>query len=350
VGDRIAYNALALRPGGTGVQTYIRELLRALVALGEPAGVQFVATVQADAAAALPAGVEARLAPVSAGLRRALRGLRSLGAAQLVHGLDVDLPPRPGAPAVTTVHDMAVFDVPELLSRRKAIGERVLYRQAIARADAVITDSAFTAERLKALLGRDSTVVLLGAPVDLAPPTPDAVASVRARLGLPDVFALHVGTIEARKDLVTVADACRTRSIPFLLAGPVAPGNEVPAGATRLGYVDRADLAPLYGAATVVAFPSRYEGFGLTPLEAMACGAPVVAAEASALPEVLGAAAMYVRPGDVDAWGTAIAGLAADADRRAEMASMGLERVAALTWQQAAAGTAAVYRSLGITI
>ena len=339
----ISLNALALRPGGTGVQTYIRELLRALAGLGQ---FDLVATVQADAVDELPPGVTPRPVPVAGGLRRALASLRGLGRADLVHGLDVDLPLRAGAPTVATVHDMSPFDVPWTMSRRKAFGERVVYRQALRRADAVIAVSAFTAERLDAWLGITATVVHEGAPTDMAVAGAGEVASVRDRHELPERFVLHVGTLEPRKDVATVAAACRQAGVPLVLAGRTPPQGAVPAGATALGYVDRADLAALYGAATVVAVPSRYEGFGLPPLEAMTAGAPVLAARAGALPEVLADGARFVRAGDVDGWAGAIRELAENAEARLALAEAGRRRAAALTWQTAAEGTAAVYQSL----
>ena len=88
--------------------------------------------------------------------------------------------------------------------------------------------------------------------------------------------------------IATVAAACERAEVPLVLAGRVPEGLAAPRGARVLGYVDRDDLAALYGAATATAVASRYEGFGLPPLEAMACGSPVIAARISALPEVLG--------------------------------------------------------------
>jgi glycosyltransferase involved in cell wall biosynthesis len=249
---------------------------------------------------------------------------------------------------VATVHDMAVFDVPWALSRRKAFGERWLYRQALARADVVIAVSAFTAERVKAWLRRDAVVVHEGAPDDLAPAPAEEVAAVRARYELPEAFVVHVGTVEPRKDTPTLAAACRAAGLPLVLAGAVAPGQAVPAGARSLGYVPRSDLPGLYGAATAVGYPSRYEGFGLPPLEAMACGAPVVASAATALPEVLGDAAVLARPGDVDGWARALRDLADDGEHRAALVVAGGRRAAELTWKAAAEGTGAVYRSLGV--
>lgn len=341
----IALNALALRPEGTGVQTYIRELLGALAAAG---GIDLAAVVQADVVASLPAGVTARSRPVAAGWRRALHGLGNYGPADVVHGLDVDLPLRPGAPTVATVHDLSVFDVPWSMSRARATAERWLVGRVLRRADVLLAVSSFTAERIEAVSGRQAEVVLEGPPTDLAPALPEAVEAARGRWSMGPRSVLHVGTVEPRKGLDLLASACRAAGADLVLAGRVPEGTAVPSGARAIGYVDRADLPALYGAAGLVAYPSRYEGFGLPPLEAMSCGAPVLAANTSSLPEVLGDGAELV---DLDEgrWAAALADLLADDDRRAALAQSGTEWVggrSGMSWERAARETLAVYRRL----
>jgi len=343
----IGYNALALRPRGSGVQTYIRELLSALAAHQHDVGL--VATVQADVVTTLPAGVEARPRSPSDGLRRALAGLRTVGPCDVVHGLDVDLPLFPKAPAVSTVHDLSVFDVPWAFSRVRALGEQAIVRQALRRADVIVAVSSFTAERIAARFNRESIVVPEAAPSHMRPPDAGEVGRVRARYALPDRFVLQVGTVEPRKDVRTLAAACRDAGVPLVLAGSVPPGTTIEPGAQALGYVPDGDLAGLYGSAAIVGYSTRYEGFGLPPLEAMACGAPVVASNVASLPEVLGRGARLVAPGDTAAWSGTFRELLADGAARAELAAAGRRHAATMSWPETAHQTLAVYKSLGLS-
>ena len=341
----LAFNALALRVDGSGVQTYIRELLRHLARLTDA---RLVAAVQDDAIGALPDGVSALPRRRSAGWRRAWDGFRSLGPSDLVHGLDVDLPLRARAPTVATVHDLSVFDVPWTMTRRRAAGERLLLRQAVGRADAIVAVSAFTAERLSERLHRDAQVIPLAPSPEMAPPSTSDVEAVRAKFDLPETFVLHVGTVEPRKDTPTLAAACVACGVPLVLAGAVR--TAVPPGTRALGYVDRGDLPGLFGAAAVVGYPSHYEGFGLPPLEAMACGAVVVATRTASLPEVLGDGAEIVPVGDVSALTSALRHLLNDDAQRSELKAAGLRRAASFSWEVTATSTLALYRSLGIGV
>jgi glycosyltransferase involved in cell wall biosynthesis len=322
-------------------------LLRALPSVLDA---DLAAVVQSNAAGELPERVAAIERRPCAGARRILEGLRPVGPASLVHGLDVELPLRAAVPTVTTVHDLALFDEPGAFTFAKRLGKPYSVRHAIKAADAVIAVSSFTAERVKALFSRDAVVVHEAPGPMFTPPSADAIAAVRARFELPAEFVLYVGNLEPRKDVPTLAGACRTAEVPLVLAGGAIATVDAPAGTRALGHVAHDDLVALYASATVVAYVSRYEGFALPPVEAMASGATVMATRVGALPDVVGDGVEFVPVGDAEQQAKVLRALFADPDRRAERRAAGLAVAAGLTWDAAARGTAAVYRSLGVTV
>ncbi len=344
---RIVVNALPLDARGGGVSTYVRELLGALV--GHVDG-DLVAAVRPAGLEVLPKGIIPLVGPDSHGVRRALAGARGFGSCDLTHGLDVDLPVRRRSVRVATVHDLAVFDVPWAFPRHRALGEQRLVRTSLRRADAVIAVSAFTAERVRHHIGREAIVIHEAPSSEMAPPSVAEVQRVRSFYQLPERFVLHVGSIEPRKDLATLASACRTADVPLVLTGASLWSSNPPEGTHEIGYVPTSDLPALYGAATVVGYASTYEGFGLPPVEAMACGAAVVSTPVPAIKEVVGHGAATFAPGDVDGLAGLLAELVADDARRQRLAAAGQAAVAALSWDETARATAEVYRSLGLDV
>ena len=194
--------------------------------------------------------------------------------------------------------------------------------------------------------------VALGAPSQLLSP-----ASAR-RLGLDGPYLLGLGTLEPRKDLPTLVRAFGRLAgeLPHRLvlagldgwgAGPIAAAIAASGAADRItlaGYVPEADKAALFSGAELFCYPSRYEGFGLPVLEAMACGTPVVTTSGGSLPEVAGGAARLVEPGDLDGLVAAVRGLLGDAAARAAGVERGRAVAAARSWQACADRTAAAYR------
>lgn len=340
----MVWGALALRPGGSGVQTYQRELIRAAVEVEQSRS--FAAVIQEDAGGELPASVEAIARPVASGVRRAFSGLRRVPGAAVFHGLDVDLPLCQSGGCVTTVHDMSVFDTPWASGPVRARGEQALLRRSIGMADAVIAVSEFTADRVWALTGRTAVVTPL-APASWAQvPRREDVELARSKYQLPNRFILQLGTLEPRKNPHVVAEAARELDIPFVLGGAGTDGPGRPTGSIGLGYVDRADVPSLYRAADVVAYASRYEGFGLPPVEAMACGGVVAASAVGGIPEAVGTGAEVVSADSAESWTEVLRELLGDRDRRVELRARAAAVLSKRTWNTVAAETLMVYDSL----
>jgi glycosyltransferase involved in cell wall biosynthesis len=344
----LRFGALALRPNGAGISTYIRELLVAMAA--ENPAVSLSAVVQADAVDGIPNPVEPIVRSTSSGTRRALQGLIPVRNVRLFHGLDVDVPLWGADRVVSTVHDLSFIDAPWAYGPYRLRGERLLLGHAVRRADALIADSAFTAERLAHWSGRESTVIPLAPPTWARVPTEDEAHLIRGKYRLPQRFLLHVATMEPRKDVALVADVASQLNLPLVLAGEGTMVLTGAAGIISLGFVPTTDLPALYSAATVVCYSSRYEGFGLPPVEAMACGGVVVASKVGALPEVCGDGAVLVTRHDPESWLEAIRPLVDDAAARAQLRLDAAAAASAMTWQSVARQTLEVYRSLGLVV
>ena len=265
----------------------------------------------------------------------------------VLHRMDLVLPPAPG-PNVVTIHDTVAWRFDDESAPITAAAEEAR------RADAVICVSAFTANEVQRFLGvADPVVVHNGVDNKFfeAAPLDDAR---RRELGLTGPYVLHAGGVSKRKNLEALALAWPTISqahpgLTLALAGPENPRrNELFGGLSAvrlLGRVPDAVVPQLVAGAAVVVVPSTYEGFGLPALEAMAAGVPVVAADSSALPEVVGDAGWLVEPtaaGLIDGINDVLAG---DRDT-AELLARGRERARSFTWQACLDGHARVWKSV----
>lgn len=316
---------------------------------GQLLGADLAAVVQRDAVAELPATVTPITRPVADGAVRAILGALPVGKCDVVHGLDVDLPLATRAFKVATVHDLSVIDMPSASSRFRAFGEQRLVGNTLRRADLLIAVSQFTADRIKSVSGREAAVIELAPAAWAKPPTPERIEAVRAKYSLPDKFVIQVGTVEPRKNVQLVADAAERIGIPCVLAGAGSTGPDAPTYSIGLGYVDVEDLPALYAAASITAYASRYEGYGLPPVEAMACGGAVVANSVGALPDVVGDGAVLLTSERVEDWADAMRPLAFDEAARDNLTAHALIAAGALSWRRTAERTAAAYRSAGVT-
>ncbi len=275
-------------------------------------------------------------------------------AADVVH-LQYVGPPWLPCPMVTTVHDCSFQLFPQTFTRRDGAWLRTLVPRTARRAGAVVGVSETTRQDLIRLY-RLRPDRVFAAPNGIAevyrPAPPERVAEVRARYGLPTDYLLSVGVLQPRKNLLGLVNALAEAKRRHGLTTPLAVVGkkgwlyqqifEV-VKALRLGdqvifcgYVPDEDLPALYTGAALTLYPSLYEGFGLPPLESMACGTPAVVSTTPALVEVTGDAAPHLPPTDAVAWADMIVRLLGDPAERAKLAELGRARAAEFTWSRSA--------------
>jgi glycosyltransferase involved in cell wall biosynthesis len=292
------------------------------------------------------------------------RALRRVGA-DLVHSPHYTLPLGAKRPIrIVTFHDMIFFLYPKHHKRLKAIFFQRMIRYAACRADHIVADSESTRHDTIRLLGPRvpiTTVHLAGNPIFTPIHDRELLDDVCQRYDLRRPFVLTVCTLEPRKNLIggirALAELFRS-GIRCQLAISGAKGwgyGPILAEASRLGlesddvrflgFVPNEDLRLLYCAAAVFLYPSFYEGFGLPPLEAMACGTPVVVSNRSSLPEIVGGAGMLCDPERVDEIAHALAVLLRDEQTRARWGQKALERAREFSWDRTARKTYQVYRA-----
>jgi glycosyltransferase involved in cell wall biosynthesis len=247
-------------------------------------------------------------------------------------------------PAGATLHDASNFVVPDYAPQTQAI-----FRAAAQRCRLLITDSQFAATELARVLQLPRERLI---PIPLGVDAPRPPATVSLDIAAMQPYVLYVGTPERRKGFDTLLAAMsrvtRERSELTLAVTSNVDGWAIPSNlrVRALGFVDDDVLAALYRGCTLLAFPSRYEGFGLPVLEAMSYGAPVVASNSAAVPEAGGDAASYVPAGDDAALAAAILHVAGDDAYAAELRRRGRLRAAEFTWDRTAAQTLAAIEAM----
>jgi glycosyltransferase involved in cell wall biosynthesis len=270
---------------------------------------------------------------------------RATGPIDICHST-IAIPAATRSPHVVTVHDVAFMYTPERFTKH---GVRVM-RAGLERcrtADLIICPSHATRRDLIELDFPDDRLRVVPWGVDIVEVQPDDRKRVRAELGLPDRFVLFVGTLEPRKNLDRLAAAVANLDdpMPLVVAGATGWGDRpTKLGNTRfVGFVSRLDMAALFDAATVFAYPSLQEGFGLPILEAMSQGTPVVTSKGSSTEEVAAGSAVLVDPYDI---ADITAGLTTALANGESLSARGRERASQLTWEASVEATLDVYREL----
>ncbi len=281
----------------------------------------------------------------------------------VLHSPDFIPPHRPSCRSVITVHDLAFLLYPHFLTKESARYYGHI-DQAVRWTDHIIAVSESTKRDTMQHLGvpEDKITVVYEAanpifrPIDRA----EAREQVRNRHGLEGPFILFVSTIEPRKNVPTLVRAlwqlqeCYKEDVRLVLAGgkgwlfedafAIIEELKMDSQVHLLGRVSSEDLLYLYNAAELLAHPAFYEGFGLPPLEAMACGLPVVVSQVASLPEVVGDAGLLIDPHDVDELTVGMWRILNDSELRQEMREKGFRQAERFSWQRAARETLAIYK------
>jgi glycosyltransferase involved in cell wall biosynthesis len=370
----IDYTAAVRQEAGIG--RYTRELMRALAKLDR--GHDYVLFTAAGGQRLVdtgwPANFHMRSVPLSDRtlailwhrLQLPLWVELATGPVDIFHSPDFVLPPVRRARTLLTVHDLSFMRYPQCADAHLRVYLNKVVPRSMHRAHLVLADSQHTKDDLVELLdvNADKIEVIYPGVEERFRPTKDQalLEKVRKRYNLPPRFILGLGTLQPRKNFTRLIRAyslliTRYPSLHLVIVG--GKGwlyEEIYATVERLGleekvifpgFVADGDLPALYSLADLFAFPSLYEGFGLPPLEAMACGTPVITSDASSLPEVVGEAGLMVEATDVEALAEAMKRTLENDALREGMIAKGVDQARKFTWKEAASRLLSLYETLG---
>ena len=373
---RIGIDYTAAVRQGAGIGRYTRELVRALAELDRSHDYVLFAAAggQRPADTDWPPNFQMRSVPLSDRalailwhrLRLPLWVELVTGAVDIFHSPDFVLPPVRRAKTLVTVHDLSFIRYPQCADANLRVYLNKVVPRSVHRANLVLADSQSTKDDLVELLGVAPDrieVVYPGVEKRFRPIEDQALLEkVRKRYDLPPRFILGLGTLQPRKNFTRLIEAfaslqvCKFASLHLVIAG--GKGwlyEEIFATVEQLslkkkvvfpGFVADEDLPALYNLADLFVFPSLYEGFGLPPLEALACGTPVITSDASSLPEVVGEAGPMVEATDVEALAEAMKRVLEDDALRERMIAKGMKQARKFTWEQAAAKLLNLYEAI----
>lgn len=378
---QVAINAMPLRSDLTGVGYYVANLLKAFrrrddltVHAWMGSGWQLLGNVENERSrdSSLHAWLKQarRFVPVPRPVvsyvqrRRFTRALRQQQV-NLYHEPNY-IPLSFDLPVVMTVHDLSVFRYPETHPKERVKHIVNHLPKAIYRAAMVITDSVFIQQEIVQQFGIDQTKVIpihLGVSPMFIPQSEEASAVVLARYNLkPKTYLLSVATLEPRKNIANILRSYTMLPSPIKQRYSLALvgmetwyakdlSREIEKLSSRenicwLGYLPDTELPAIYSGAKMLLYPSLYEGFGLPPLEAMACGTPVIVSNRASLPEVVKDDGIFVEPNDLAALARAIQELLEDDSKAQALSERGKRRAARFTWERCAAETIAVYQKV----
>ena len=287
------------------------------------------------------------------------------GDIDIYHSPDFVLPPTGNIPSVLTIHDLSFVHYPEAFTGALLNYLNKVVPSSVARASHVLADSLSTKNDLVELWGvpkEKISVIYSGVGSSFRPVTEkDEIRRVRQKYELGDMpFIFSVGTLQPRKNYEMLIRAFKpifeTTSYQLVIAGGFGWKHEQileevsRLGLTQrvklIGFVDDQDLPVLYSDASLFAFPSLYEGFGIPLLEAMSCGVPVISSNTSSLPEVAGDAALLLPPNDEELWSKNLRQILEDSTRRTRMVAAGFLQARKYSWRNAAEQVLSIYHTL----